>query len=604
MQDSLLHYYERELTFLRKMGQEFAEAYPKVASRLQLEPGKCEDPHVERLIQAVALLAARVHHKIDDEFPEITEALLGMLYPHLLAPIPSLSIVQCVADAAQGGVGKGYHIARGTVLYSKPVQGTQCRFRTCFDTTLWPIDIVSAQVETPEDAPRDVHAVARIRVVVRCHGKGLVRELGLTRLRMYLHGDTHLVYPLYELLVNNVCAVQLREPDGKSTIKPITLPSDCLKPVGFAPDEGLLPYGSQSLMGYRLIQEYFAFPQKFLFVDLHELDQAVQAGFGSTMEILIFLTQHPQLERAVDAGVFRLGCTPIVNLFSKVAEPIRVDHTQSEYRVIPDLRRQGAMEVYSIDSVTCTSAGRKEVRSVQPFYTVQQPGTDEAQQAFWIARRRQAEKKGDAGTEMDMYFVDRQFNPAHPPDETLTLRLTCSNRDLPGKLPFSEEGAFFEMEGGAPLSRIRCLVKPTPTLRPSLKGGTQWSLISHLSLNYLSLIEGGQGALQEMLRLYDYSNSPVVRQHIAGITGIRSRRVIRRPHTMGWNGFCRGLEVTMQFDEDKYVGSGLFLFASVLERFLGLYTAINSFTQFVATTQQRQEALKRWPPRAGEQILV
>jgi type VI secretion system protein ImpG len=160
------------------------------------------------------------------------------------------------------------------------------------------------------------------------------------------------------------------------------------------------------------------------------------------------------------------------------------------------------------------------------------------------------------------------------------------------------------LEGVAPLLRIRCLKKPTETLRPPLGKGAQWRLISHLSLNYLSLCDGGKDALQEILRLYDFTDSAVVRQHIAGITDVTCRRVVGRPQTRAWNGFCRGLEVTLEFDEEQYVGSGLFLFASVLERFFGLYTSLNSFTQLIATTQQREEPFKQWPPRAGEQILL
>jgi len=210
-------------------------------------------------------------------------------------------------------------------------------------------------------------------------------------------------------------------------------------------------------------------------------------------------------------------------------------------------------------------------------------------------------------------LVDFSFQPTLPPLETLTVHTTCTNRDLPGRLPFGGdtrrlpspgERGDFELEGAAPLLSIRCLKKPTETARPPLRRGAQWRLISHLSLNYLSICEGGRDALQEILKLYDFSDSAVVRQHIAGITEVTSRRAVGRPGSMPWNGFCRGMEVTIQFDEEKYVGSGVFLFASVLEKFLGLYASLNSFTQLVATTQQREEPLRQWPPRAGEQILL
>jgi len=612
MQDSLLNYYERELTFFRKMGQEFAQEYPKVAGRLGLETGKCEDPHVERLIQAFAFIAARIHHKLDDEFPEITDSLLSILYPHALAPIPSMSIAQFVPDPQQGKLTSGYTIDKGTTLYSRPVGGTQCRFRTCYPTTLWPIEVKAAQFEPPDGAPRGVKAVAAFRLTLQCQGGMTFRELPLNQLRLYLHGDSHITYRIYELLLNNHllinqdCDVVVQAPaQTKGAPSPIRLSSACLQPVGFGEEEGLLPYSSHSFPGYRLLQEYFTFPQKFLFFDLCEMDRVSQAGFGKTIEVKMFLDRAPQFEQVVDQAFFRLGCTPIINVFPAVAEPIRVDQTQFEYRVVPDMRRQNAMEVYAIEDVTCVSSNRETVEPVLPLYSVKHGIQEKDAHVYWYTRRKPSEKKGDHGTEVYLSLVDLKFQPKLPATDTVMVNLMCTNRDLPGKLPpISEEGGYFELEGAAPLSRIRYLVKPTKAFRPPLGGQNQWRFISHLSLNYLSLVEGGQEALQEILSLYDYTGSAAVRQQIAGIVNVKSRRVVRRPHSMEWNSFCRGLEVTMDFDEDKYVGSGVFVFASVLERFLGLYVSLNSFVEFVAKTNRREEPLRRWAPRAGEQILV
>ena len=605
MPEELLPYYERELSFLRQLGAEFAAKFPKVASRLLLEADKCEDPHVERLIQAFAFLAARIHHKIDDDFPEITEALLGTLYPHYLAPVPSMSIVQFVLDPDQGKLTSGHPIERGTTLYSQPVSGTPCRFRTCYPVTLWPIEVTSARLDSLERLrPSPKTAVAVIRLDLRCLGGTTFTELELDHLRFFLQGENPLVYALYELLFNNTCEVHLRPIGGKDTLKPIVLSPRCLRPVGFGPDEGMLPYTPRSFLGYRLLQEYFAFPEKFLFFDLYGLDRAATAGFGDGMEILIFLDSAPRIEQPMAAENFRLGCTPIVNLFKQTAEPIRLNHAQTEYWVIPDVRRQNATEVFSIDAVTSTSPHLGTTIDFQPFYSFKHAVERERQQAFWYAARRPSPKKGDTGTDVYISLVDLNFRPTLPAVETVTLHTTCTNRDLPGKLPFGGEYGDFGLEGAAPLSRIRCLTKPSETARPPLRRGAQWRLISHLSLNYLSICEGGREALQEILQLYDFSDSLVVRQQINGITNVTSRQVVGRPASMPWNGFCRGLEVTVEFDEEKYVGSGVFLFASVLEKFLGLYTSLNSFSQLVAITQQREKPLKRWPPRAGEEILL
>jgi type VI secretion system protein ImpG len=604
MEESLLDYYERELTTFRQLGQEFAQAYPKVASRLLLEPGKCEDPHVERLIQAVAFLAARIHRKLDDQFPEITDALLGLLYPHYLAPIPSMSVAEFMIDPEQGKLTSGYEIARGTQLYSRPIDGTQCRFRTCYPLTLWPIEVRAARFDVPERAMAGSPARGLLRLELQCKGGVSFQDLQIERLRFYLDGEGQLVHTLYELLLNHVHEVRLRPTASKAARKPIVLTGSCLQPVGFSQDEGLLPYPAHALLGYRLLQEYFAFPQKFLFVDLTGLDAMAQSGFTDTLEVLIFLDRPPREEQSIGPENFRLGCTPIVNLFTQVAEPIRLDHTQHEYRIIPDVRRQQANEVYGINEVVLTTPQSDEVHPVHPIYSVRHSGTDDKPMAYWYSHRKPSEKKGDSGTELYVSLVDLCLDPALPAAETLTVSITCSNRGLAAKLSADDVRGDFELEGAAPVSRIRALVKPTNPIPPPLTGARQWQLISQLSLNYLSIGLGGPEALREILRLYDFSDSAVARQHISGIINVSSRRVVRRPSAMGWHGFCRGTEVTVEFDEDKYVGSGVFLFASVLEQFLGLYTTINSFTQFVAKSRQRERPIKQWPPKAGEQVLL
>ncbi|MGH7931829.1 MAG: type VI secretion system baseplate subunit TssF [Candidatus Binataceae bacterium] len=604
--DELLTYYEQELSFLRQMGAEFAAQYPKIAGRLLLDANRCEDPHVERLIQAFALLAARIRHKLDDEFPELTDALLEVLYPHYLAPLPSFSIVQFVLDPDQGKLTGGHLIDRGATLFSQPVGGAPCRFRTGYPVKLWPLEVTAARLDAPDHFNPPTKAAAVIRLELRCLGGVKFSELELDTLRFFLNGEGALVHALYELIFRNACQVQIRTAGAEKGPPPVALAPSCIKPVGFGPDEGLLPYTQRSFIGYRLLQEYFAYPEKFLFFDVSDLKRAVHGGFGTSVELLIFLDRVPRLEQPLSAKTFSLGCAPVINLFQQIAEPIRLDRAQNEYRVIPDVRRQNATEVYCIDSVTSISARLEELIAFQPFYSFKHTADRERQQAFWYATRRPSQRGGDAGTEVYLSLVDLGFRPSLPPVDTLTMRTTCTNRDLPGKLPFGRDGGRgdFQLEGPAPLTKIQCLKKQTETLRPPLHRSAHWRLLSHLSLNYLSICEGGREALQEILQLYDFWNSSAIQQQITGIIDVRSRRVVGRPASMGWNGFCRGLEITIEFDEEKYVGSGAFLFASVLERFLGLYTSLNSFSQLVAITKQREEPLKRWPPRAGEQILL
>ncbi len=613
MQDEMWTYYQRELTYIRKLAKDFARKYPKIANRLLLEESESQDPHVERLLQGFAFLAARVHRKIDDDFPEVTESLLNILYPHYLAPIPSMSIVLFTPDPAQGMLTGGYTIKRHTTLYSRPINGTPCQFRTAYPVTLWPVKVQSLQHKGPDSLsiwPNNAAAV--IQIELQCVGDSSFFDLDLGELRFHLNGESGLVYKLYELLFNNVVRVELRDGNEGEGAEPLALPKDALRAVGFDKEEGLLPYPNHSFMGYRLLQEYFTFPEKFFFVDLRHLKLAKRFGKTDKLKILIFLDQaHPQKDN-IGKDSFLLGCAPIVNLFQKVAEPINLDRTRAEYHLIPDLRRMPAMEVYSVDRVASTVPYLNKIVHYQPFYSYQHAYDEETgeEEVFWYATRQVSMEKDDPGTEVYLSLVDLKFQPSLPATETLTAHVTCTNRDLPARLPFGNPQGDFELEGAAPITRIRCLKKPTPTYRPPLKGAAQWRLISHLSLNYLSLSggESARKALQEILKLYDFKDSAVNQQQISGITTVHSDRVVRRVGSGHGGAFARGVKVNVEFDEEKFVGSGVFLLAAVLEKFLGLYVSVNSFSELEITTRQRvvqkKGFLKRWPARAGEQILL
>jgi type VI secretion system protein ImpG len=613
VRDDLLLYYERELTFLRQMGAEFAAKYPKIASRLVIEADKCEDPHVERLLEGFAFLAARVHLKIDDEFPEITEAMLSILYPHYLRPIPSMTVAEFHMDSEQVTPKTGLKLDRGAVLRSRPVNGVPCKFRTCYDITFWPVTVAEADWKTPDrlqPAIKTSDAVAAVRLDLRCQGDLTFAKLTLSTLRFYLSGESNMIHSLYELLCNNCVQIIVRDPSPKSRMEPVYLPPDALQPVGFGEDEGMLPYPRRSFMGYGLLQEYFCFPQKFFFLDLSGLDRVCAAGFGPRVEVILLISQFERndrrqsLELGVSAKTFRLGCAPIVNLFQQTAEPILLSHRKYEYPVIPDVSRRTAMEVFEIREVVSANPQSQEVVKFEPFYSFRHGKTREKVQAFWQAARRPSGFRDDEGTEMFLTLVDLSMRPVQPDVDTLTVRTTCSNRDLPSRLPFGNELGDFELESAAPIKRIIALIKPTDALRPPVGKDSLWRLISQLSLNYLSLVEQGREAMQELLRLYNFAGASYSEKHIEGLVNLTSRRHFARVVSEDGVSFARGTQVEMEFDEEQFTGAGVYLFASVLEQFLGLYASMNSFSQLRVKTRQRREILKQWPPRAGRKILI
>lgn len=609
MREDLLPYYERELKFIRQMAGEFVEKYPGVAARLQLGPDTCDDPHVERLIEAFALLAGRVHHKLDDEFPEITEALLDVLYPHYLRPVPPQAIAQFQLDPSQSAP-VSTKVPAGTPIHTRPENGNVCSFNTCYPVTLWPLRVRGASVSpvnrfASPDMPAEAAAVLRIEM--ECQAGLRLDQLPVDTVRFYLNGDSAAVHPLYEFLFLNSLRVAIRPLQaGSGGAGQLVLPASSLQPVGFTTDEGMLPYSDRSFLGYRLLQEYFSFPEKFFFVDLKGLDRLPKSGFGTAFEILVFLKPPDQphrliaLEQSVGVDTFQLGCTPIVNLFKRIAEPIRVSHTKTEYLIIPDQHRQLSTEVYSIDRVASANF-LEEPRIYEPFYSIRHGARGESQKHFWYTHRRPSFRKNDNGTDVYISLVDLDFNPALPPDDMLTARVTCTNRDQASRLSLTGEFGELEPEGLA-LLRARCLRNPTASVRPPSRRGLQWRLISHLSLNHLSIVGQGTEALQDILRLYDFSNDPAIRKQIAGIVGVTSRSCISRVTSDTGVAFCRGTDVTLDFDEGQFVGTGVYLMACVLQRFLGLYSAVNSFSR--VTVKTRRGVMKQWPPLAGEQVLL
>src|SRR6266567_2511832 len=568
MRDELLLYYERELDYLRKSAAQFAEKHPKVASRLVLEPTKCEDPHVERLLEAFAFLAARVHLKLEDEFPEITEALLSVVYPQLVRPIPSMSVVEFQLDPEKGKLTSGLRIDRNSQLFSKPISGVPCTFRTCYETMLWPITVAAAELSPPsrlKPAVKTNDSAWAIRLELRCAKDVSFVSLKPDKLRFYLDGESGLVNIVYELLFSRLNRIHIRDLTANSRLAPVTLPASALTAVGFGPHEGMVPYPSTSFAGHRLLMEYFAFPEKFFFVDLCGLEAVSEAGFKDAIEVIFLISEiegsgrQQRLELELSKKTFKLGCAPIVNLFPQVAEPIQLNQRRTEYLLVPDVRRPYSVEVYTVDDVS----------------------------------------------DISLSLLDLNLTTADPDATVLSVKTTCTNRDLPSRLPFGNQDSDFDLEGGAaPMRRIVALRKPTAPVRPPMGKSVLWRLVSHLALNYLSLVHEGKDALQEILRLYDIGRTAYSQNVIQSILNIKSRPHFGRLVSEQGVSFARGLRIDMEIDEDQFTGGGAFLFCAVLERFFGLAASLNSFTQLSVTSSQRKEGFYEWQPRSGRRLLV
>lgn len=619
MLKELLPYYERELTYLRELSGEFAQRYPKIARRLLLDGNQSEDPHVERIIEGFAFLTARIHRKLDDEFPEITEAFFQVLYPHYTQPFPSCTILQMETNPNTPEITKKTTLPRHHPVLSPSVGGVACRFRTAYAVDLWPMTLTSARLQHTQSSEylRRLcpEAAAAITLELETHGALPIGKIGLDRLRFFLDGDPGLMALLYGLLTMGV--VQVRVSDGSDNPTHVaTLGPDKISPVGFADDEALLDRDNRSFEGYRLISEYFAFPDKFLFVDLAGLDHPGIQHSGNQLRIQIFLRRFPDTERhnrlaqTLEPANFKMGCTPAVNLFKQAAIPIRISHQKTTYAVSPDARRPRAFEVVAIDSVTSVEKGSEgeSARVIPPFYSINHHGRDDDQRFYWYATREPSVAENDNGTDVGIVFVDSQFTPCRPEMEVLSLDLTCSNRDLPEQLPFGGSStathADFTLPQFAVVKRVRPLRKPTASRRPPNKPGLQWRLISHFSLNHLSIVSEGKDALQEMLTLYSQGEGQAAARQIQGIVAIDSKPATTRIASRHFSGFARGIDITITLDENAFVGSGMILFGAMLERFFALYCGPNNFTRLSLRSKQQDQEVARWPARAGAALVI
>lgn len=593
MAEGFLARYNEELAALRQRASRFAESFPKIAGRLRMTAEVIDDPHVERLVQSFAYSAARVRQKLDDEFPELTDSLLETLYPHYLAPLPSMSVVQF--EPAKTLAGEQI-VPRHTEVLAEPVAGETCRFRTSQDVAVAPIDLAAARLMgQPIDAPPvsfpGVTGCLRLSLRSR-DARQPISSLGLSRLRLYIAAPWQQAIQIHELLCNHTVGIALARHSGD--MQPHILPSRNLRPIGFSSEEALLPYPAPSFHGYRLLTEFFALPQKSLFVEISGLE----GWREETLEIFVYLNAaNPKLERTVSARDFALHATPIVNLFRQACEPIAIDGTRTEYRLLPDARRQKTREIYSVESVTLTTPNGTRETSRPFFGRAHKP---DGSTTFWQISRQFNED--DRTSDTDIAFVDRERRFASPVDTVASVDALCLNRDLPEQLPFGGGHPYLQLASGhEAVGGVQALLPPTPSVRMNDQEGRNWRLISHLLLNHLSLTDGNGGALKDILSLYNFRDSPETRQFAEAIVSLQAQSSLARmPH----GGMVPGTDIALTFDPNAIDQASAYLFGSILDRFFGLYTSINSYTRLTVFMKGISEPVARWPARAAERPLL
>lgn len=616
--DDLLAYYKRELDYVRHAGREFARIHPQAAGRLELGGMESPDPHVERLIEAFAFLTGRVRRDLDNEFPQIAGAMLEALQPNFMAPVPAMTVVQFALEPALAKETAGRVVERETPLHALGrreraasdggLAEVPCQFRTCAPLTLWPLRVVDARMEDathhrlPSGAVEGGEQLAAVlRLRLRCEagvvlGKG-DGAIAPDVLRFHLHGDWSQVAPLYQLLLCNVRGMALVPPGGVLGTCP-TAAGASWREAGFGADEAALPAPANAHPAYRLLQEYFAFPRKFMFFEAAGLAPHWSRVGGDQADLLLLLDRHAPSGLDLHPTQFLLGCVPAINLYPRTTETIRVDQRQLEYRLNPDMRRETTTEIHTIVSVQASVAEGQAGVPLTPYLAGGAPGQEGGQ---YVARRDYTVSQHMTGTDIFLSFVGLESVAGFPAAPLVSAQTLCTNRGLADALrpdtPNQNDGSgSFKAIASVGVVAVNCLYQPTRQITPPLGGDRLWRLVSLLTLNQLSLENGEEGrrALQQLIGLCNAGDSVGGTRQIGAIRHLDCRSVVRPVRHGPAPGFRRGVEVRLEFDDGEYSDGSPLLLAAVLQRFFPLYVGVNSFAS--VTVVRGKDEVKAWPP--------
>ncbi len=602
--EEMLDYYQQELMYLQHAGANFAKEYPKIAQSLNISSFGSTDPHVQRLLESFAFLTGRLQKEIDNRYIHFTNTLLNVLYPQFVSPFPSASTASFRLSPHLGKATSGYVVPKGTPLYIEAKEKKVCRFQTTYPVELWPFEISDANIFNIDESPLNAGEVATewvLRLRLERYD-GALGELSPSFLRLHHTGNdlsTQLIYDsIFSYLPTKSTPIYIMADNGT---QPIQLPPNSLKPVGFGPDDGIIPYPGKSLDAYRLLHEYFVYPEKFMYFDIENF---TTAGANRYLDIFIPLADRTRADKLrITKKSFLTGCTPIINIFSKISEPINLNYQSVSYPLIGDQRNEDTTEIHTILKVVAAVSGGKETEVFAPYFSYDCETRAKDNGLYWHFNRTPSDDPNIPGTNVSLSFVDYNFTPEKPSDQTVYAYTLCTNRDLPTYIP---AGASLQVEGDVPPTTITCCDRPTNPIGPSLGGESLWKLISQLSLNYLSLSSEKESvlAVKELLQLYSGFNRNKSHPAISNLSSISYTPVMRRMGKDAWRGFVQGLSIRLEVDEVPYAGHGGFLLSSVLNEFFRNYVNINSFTELTLVSTQSDGVWKQWPAQIGSQDLL
>ncbi len=574
-------YFEEEMRYLHEAGKAFAEAHPEQARFLNVDSVTDRDPYVERLFEGFAFLAGRIHERLDDELPEYTESLLSLLYPHFLRPIPALAVSEFKPKLGQ--VSEATVLERGTEVRTGPVgdERAVCRFMTTEEVVLRPMALDRVELNWPGDGTSSLSLTFLLDRGVS------FSDLRLSCLPLHFHADPSIASAMHMFLTRHVQRVSVSAGTADGPAFEL-LGQQWVRPGGLSEQESLLPESEYTFSGFRLLHEYLNYRTRFWRVDLYGLERLEAVEDADSFSIRIDLNREYPEDKRFDARNVKLHCAPVVNIFVDDAEPIRVEHRESEYRVIASTRYRKSMDIYDVVGVVGVEERTGRKQEYFPFYRFARV-LEKDRRYFTQSFRQSAD-----GRSTYLSIVEDEVTVGDAKTEVLSVDIRCSNGSLPREKV--QEKAINQLAPNVPqIAETANLNQPSLIRYPpgDRKGGFFWQLISHFSLNFLSVAT--RDALTTILSLYDWSDSDANRRRIRGV-----RSVSWTPKEVAHRGaVMRGAEVTIELEEDHFADEGdICLFGLIISEFFSAYATINSFVHTRLITYPSERSYE-WRPTQG-----
>lgn len=608
-------YFQQEMRYLRRSVEGFSHTYPEVAAELKLSAGRSNDPHVEQLLQSFAFMTGKLQADLAQQQDQIPNQLLNSLYPNLMRSLPCMTVLQANIEADGANFINGYVLEKGRQFIAEAGRkGTngehetmECRFENCYSTPLWPLEVTHTDIiprnnfteldQLGTNKSKFVKTILSINI--KNMGSDPIRDYPIDRLRFYI-ADVEQRTKIYQALNDNLLGVAIKVGNKITRLDNENFP---LKKVldwqGFNDKQNVLPDDSGSLRSYRLIQEYFAFPEKFYFFDIlllinnHIFDDAL-----NEFEILFLLENSPN-NLYFNSNCFKLNCFPAINLYEKTFKPVGLLQNQYEYRLLADEKHYMYAEVHNITDVhTISYDGSRHQVSAWLGATTQSDVN-----LYYISRPVGLLKPGERGSDTLLSLYSPDFSPCEPVDQTLIVRGLCNNRRLPEAL---REGQKMQLVGSGPMINAIIQGIPSKFKATNLNSKNTLKLLSQLSLNLGSLSNQEEclATLKKILSLYSNENSITHQRQLSGLIAMQSHAVTRRIGGESWRGHCRGRLISLEINEDYFAGSNPLLLGAVLSYFFGLYTTLNHFVQLQLVSDQREGVWAQWQPRIGEKVIL